>query len=374
MKKDFSIVFIPTFLCNSNCSHCFEEITPQTIDDHLWVTIFTEMHKLATFKNLRRLLIYWQGGEVMAIGPGAVRKGLEICAGIFEDNGVQIEHHFQTNLLLYDSRWKNIVSEYFSGNISSSLDFPNLYRTTKSFDQKGYIREWLKKKGEAENDGFIVNVITLPNTETVKIGAPAFYRYFAEEVGIRNVQINFPFPGVDGKNPELLKLDELADFMENLYYTWVDSDRYLNLNPFSALENRIFESKGRVPCNWSYNCADFLLAVGPDGEVGLCDCWVSTHKEYGFGYMGKQMVSEILDSPKREDFVNRPINMIRNSECGECEYWMICFGGCPIRALTFSGDIFSKDHYCPVYKRIFSVVLKQHQRGDGRNDGKIGRE
>ncbi len=363
MKKDFSIVFIPTFSCNSNCSHCFEEITPSVFNDKDWMSYFRNLKDFAADRKLNRLLIYWQGGEVMNLGHEIVKNGLQNCAEIFNGSGVELEHHLQTNLLLYDSNWSGIIHEYFRGGISSSLDYPNLYRTTEHLDQNRYSEEWRKKKNEAEKDGLVVNLITLPNVSTIEKGASAFYNYFKDEIGVRNVQINFPFTGVSGKHPFPLDLDKFGDFMINLYDVWVDSDRYLNLNPFFALENKINKNDGRLPCCWSYNCADYLFAVAPDGEVGQCDCWVSTHKDYSFGTLGKESTEEIMESQQRELFLDRPIKMIHDQECGECSYWMICFGGCPIRAFTCSGDIYKKDQYCPVYKRIFSTVFDNAQKG-----------
>jgi len=357
MKRDFSVVFIPTLSCNCNCSHCFEEILPISADNGSWTNQFNQLKHFSVQYNLNRLLIYWQGGEVMKLGPDAVKNGLETCEGIFNGSDIEIEHHLQSNLLLYDHAWKDIVIDYFRGNISSSLDFPNLYRRSGNLSFDEYNKQWLEKRAQAEADGIIVNLITLPNETTIENGAFEFYRYFSEEVGIRNVQINFPFPGVDGTNPALLLLDKLGDFMQDLYKIWVESDRSLNLNPFFALENRIYKNSGRLPCTWSYNCTNFILAVGPKGDIGQCDCWVTTRKEFNFGVLGETACDDYMNSANRQKFIERPTRMINDPECGSCAYWSICFGGCPIRALTFNGDMYTKDYYCPVYKKIFAAVL-----------------
>jgi uncharacterized protein len=358
MKNEFSIVLIPTYSCNCSCTHCFEEIVPISIDDNSWDSYFDGLRDFAQHQKLDRLLIYWQGGEVMMLKHETVRRGLDRCRTVMKDAGIEVEHHLQSNLLLYQSNWRDTVAEYFRGNISSSLDYPNLFRKYKGSEGESYNKLWLEKKLEAEADGLIVNLITLPNQATLEQGAAEFYRYFSEDIGTRNVQINFPFTGVDGVNPAPLSLDKLGDFMQELYRIWVNSDRYLNLNPFFALENRINNNNGRLPCVWAHNCANFIMAVGPDGEIGQCDCWVSTHKEFDYGVLGVDGPGSIWNSANRDKFVERPERMIQDPECSECEYWAICFGGCPIRALAFSGDIYSRDYYCPAYKRIFRAVLE----------------
>lgn len=357
MKGDFSIVFMPTYACNCDCVHCFEKIMPLTIEPDSWGYYLGQLKDFAYQKELKKLLIYWQGGEVLTMQPDIVRQGLETCRSIMDNAGIEVEHHLQSNLLLYDGRWKDIITEHFRGNISSSLDYPNIYRKSKAPACDDYNEKWLEKKYEAEADGLVVHLITLPNWATLERGAADFYRYFSDDIGVKNVQINLPFTGADGVNPAALSLDKLGVFMQDLYEVWVESERHLNLNPFFALENRIYKGNGRLPCAWSYNCADFIFAVGPDGEIGQCDCWVSNHKNYNFGVLGKSSLNDFWDSANRKLFVERPTRMIHDPECGQCKYWGICFGGCPIRAMAFSGDMYSRDYYCPVYKKIFAAVL-----------------
>ena len=330
---------------------------PSVIDSQNWERYFDQLREFANKRNLSKLLIYWQGGEVLTLNPDMVQQGLDTCHKIMDAAGIEIEHHLQSNLLLYSDRWKNIITEYFRGSISSSLDFPNLYRKYNNHNGDSYNDRWLEKRLEAESDGLVVNLITLPNEGTLEKGAAEFYSYFSKTVGIRNVQINFPFTGIDGHNPPPLSLDKLGNFMQELYELWVDSDRYLNLNPFYALENRIYKNNGRLPCTWSYNCANFIFAVSPEGEIGQCDCWVSTHKDFNYGVLGQDDISNIWDAKNRELFTDRPTRMIEDPECGTCQFWGICFGGCPIRALTFNNDLYSRDYYCPVYKQIFAAVL-----------------
>jgi len=358
----FSVVFVPTLSCNCRCLHCFETLDDRRIADGSWEMIFAKMHELAETVGCRTLRLYWQGGEVLCLDPDSVRRGLEVGAAVFGDNGVTLEHYFQTNLLLYDtSRWKDVVSKFSLGKISSSLDFPNLYRMTPSLTAEEYTRAWMQKKELAQRDGFVVSVISLPNPETLRLGAERFYRFFKEEVGVTNVQVNFPFPGKNGAL-QPLDLEELARFMTDLYEVWVASDRDLNLSPFQALEGRLFHHKGRLPCVWAYSCADTLLAIGPDGEVAQCDCWVSAFKERCFGSLVKQPVDTVLNSSERRLFLERPLKLARDSKCGECKFWKLCNGGCPVRAFTFTGDMFAPDHYCQVYDAMFSAVWENAGR------------
>jgi uncharacterized protein len=354
----FSIVFIPTLSCNCKCLHCFEKLDNRHITHDIWEILFLKMRKLAETINCQTLRLYWQGGEVLCLDPDSVQKGLSTAAAVFHDSGITLEHHLQTNLLLYESsKWKDILSSFSLATISSSLDFPNLYRKAQSISTKEYFQLWYRKKEVAERDGFEVSVVSLPNPETLRLGAKKFYQFFKEEVRATNIQINFPFPGGNG-GPHALNLDDLSHFMRELYGVWLSSGRDLNLSPFKSLEERLLWNKGTLLCSWAYTCAKSLLAIGPNGEIGQCDCWITTFKDFNYGSLFEHTPNALLNSAQRQFFLERPLRLIRDSKCGECKFWKICHGGCPVRAYTFSGDLFSPDHYCPVYYSMFSTILE----------------
>ena len=353
-----SIVFVPTVTCNCTCDYCFQRLTGRTISDHDWGFLFSKFLELAEEFGCCTLKVHWQGGEVMCLGPDRVRKGLETASAVFSASGVTLEHHIQTNLLLYStSEWRDLLRDNFLGNVSSSLDFPNIHRKTSSLSATEYTQTWLGKKELAENDGFTVSVISLPNSETLKLGAERFYRYYQDQVQVKNLQVNFPIPSSRNR-VQSLPLDELAGFMIDLYDVWSDSGKELELSPYKALDERILNLRGATLCLWAPTCADSLIAVGPDGEVGQCDCWITSLNDFNFGSLNRDPVQTLMKSASRKLFVERPFKLIQNSECGDCHYWKICHGGCPVRAYTFSGEFFSPDHYCHVYRSIFAHILE----------------
>jgi radical SAM protein with 4Fe4S-binding SPASM domain len=318
------------------------------------------MHDLAREVQCGTLKLYWQGGEVLSLDPRSLEKGLDIAERLFRSSGISLEHHLQTNLLLYASRkWKSVLGRFSLATISSSLDYPNLYRRGRSLAPREYAGVWLQKKQEAEDDGYSVSVVSLPNHETLKLGAERFYRYFEQEMRVSNLQVNFPFPGKDD-GVQSLDLGGLARFMTDLYDVWLASNRSLNLSPFVRLEDRLLRNRGNLLCNWTYTCADSLLAVGPQGDVGQCDCWVTRFTQFNYGSLTPgNGAKALLQSPQRQRFLDRPLHLARLSRCGECRFWAICFGGCPVRAFTFTGTIESPDHYCPVYHSMFSIVSER---------------
>lgn len=360
--KRFGIILIPTWACNNTCDHCFEQLLPQSASADFWELFFRRAREFAESMSIGQLVVYWQGGEVLTMPPREVERGLQTGERLFADSATRLEHHLQTNLMGYSRDWRDIIANFFGASISSSLDYPNAHRSTPCLGVERYNEAWIAKKAEAERDGFTVNVITLPNPATFDSGADRFYRFFRDEVGVRSVQVNFPFPGIDGAKPARLDRERLGHFMHDLYRVWIANGRDLMLNPFRPLEERLLRGEGTLPCALSFSCAHFLFAVGPDGEVGQCDCWLSTRKEHGFGYLAEASMAELLEAPTRRPFLARSSRMIDDPECGACEFWSICFGGCPLRAYAFSNDFYSRDYYCPVYRSMCQDVVEERYR------------
>ncbi|MCC6699742.1 MAG: SPASM domain-containing protein [Candidatus Hydrogenedentes bacterium] len=315
------------------------------------------MLALATRSGCCTLKVFWQGGEILCLSPDSVHRGLDGAEQVFRDSGIAVEHYLQTNLLLYDTgRWKDVLLRFQNGNVSSSVDFPNVYRRAGSRSGDEYNRYWLEKKNIAERDGIRVSVIALPNSETLELGAQEFYRYYRDELRVRALQVNLPFQGNAGP-PVVLDLERLSAFMVELYETWLRNKRDLYLSPFTYFEDRIFGAKITLPCIWSYTCAKGLVCVGPDGQTGQCDCLVATRPEYNYGSFLEGSMGAVLSSPNRNAILDRPLRLARETSCGECRFWAICHGGCPIRALAFTGNIQEPDHYCQVYQAMFSAIV-----------------
>jgi radical SAM protein with 4Fe4S-binding SPASM domain len=294
-------------------------------------------------------------------------RALRMAEEEFRGTGIRLRHHMQTNLLLYEtSKWRDIVTGHFGGVVGSSLDYPNPYRRTASLEGEAYNAAWCAKRDMAERDGIRVSVIALPNRGSIGIGAERFYRYYRDEVGVDGLQINLPFPNEE-KGFEPMPLEDLGRFLSDLYRYWGDSGREIGLSPFQAFENHMRHQSGCLPCLWAHRCSTSMLCIGPDGMVAQCDCWSTTFREYGFGSVLEEDPAVLLASEARQAFARRPVRLQRDSECGECPYWSICFGGCAVRAFTWTGDFDAPDHYCPVYRDVFSAIAdRTESRGFAR--------
>jgi len=309
--------------------------------------------------------IYWQGGEVLTIAPERYERALEITETLSASRGRKIVNEIQTNLIGYSERWNTVLRTMFRNDVGSSLDFPNLYRKVAGRGPDSFNDLWIRRYREATANGIKVGVISIPNRETFKIGAERFYSYYIDEIGLDGFQINTPFPGGAGNaTKEALPLDasELSRFYIELIDVWLERgySEGIDISPFAEfLEYFVNDNYAGRGCVWGMNCADHFLCIDPMGNVSQCDCWVASCPEFWFGNIFSDLsLSKIVQSPARRRIKDRPVKLIQNGDCVDCDYLALCHGGCPIRAYSTYGDPARKDPYCETYKVLFTYTNK----------------
>jgi radical SAM protein with 4Fe4S-binding SPASM domain len=250
----------------------------------------------------------------------------------------------------------------FGDNVGSSLDFPNLYRKAVGASPEKFNDLWFERYQDAREAGIQVGVIAVLNQETLAIGAEEFYSYYVETLGINCWQMNTPYPGgppTPAKRNFPLNDKLLSAFYNDLFNLWMRKGRQENvsISPFEPLVHYFRTGENQLSCCWSENCANIFLGVGPKGDVGQCECFVSSYPEHIFGnILVTPDLADIMNSPVRKPFVDRPMRLMENEDCGECEYLAVCHGGCPVRAYSAKGSLFAKDPDCQSNKTLFSLA------------------
>ncbi len=355
------MIFLPTLKCNAACEYCFEHKTDEVMSTARFATLLTKLLDYLEVAGLGGAKIFWQGGEILTMDPAWFDEALALINKQAEERGLRIDNELQTNLVGYSPRWNAVIKHMFLNQLGSSLDFPNLHRKLPGGKPEEFNSLWLKKYREARSNGIAVGVITLPNRATLKVGPEDFYHYFTQEIGLTGFQVNSPFPGgpaSDHKDRLLPDMDEYARFCVGLIDVWLKEGypRGIGISPYDGILH-YFRTGGlsMLLCGMQADCSRNFFAVDPYGNVSQCDCWVTSYPEFHFGNVFRDhSLQEILDSPVRARFSSRPIEIIENEDCIECDYLSICHGGCAIRAYSATGRFTSKDSYCEFYKKIFS--------------------
>ena len=75
------------------------------------------------------------------------------------------------------------------------MDYPNQHRKLFKGGAEAYTKLWTRKLRDALAAGIKVGVIAVLHRGSLAAGPERFYRYFTEELGLTDFQVNTPFPG-----------------------------------------------------------------------------------------------------------------------------------------------------------------------------------
>ena len=361
----FSLILLSTNACNAACDYCFEDKTSHRLTlEHLRIIVDKVLDHMDAY-HIGALTIHWQGGEAMLLSPQWYQQAFASIQEAAAARGKRVDHGLQTNMLVYSPKWNPVIAEMFGNSVSTSLDYPNLHRRLPGGGPEDYDAVWLRKVRMARAAGIDVKVISLPNQATLGIGAERFFEYFVDALGIRDFQINTPFPG--GESNEIkqgmpLDVEKLALFHCELADIWLERGHRddVRIGPFDQLLNYFLHRDSSLPCIWGQNCADEFIAIDARGHVAQCDCWVTSYPDHYFGNIFEcDSLSQLLSSSgARQRLVQRPITLMQR-DCIECDYLSLCHGGCPVRTYTMHRSLFEKDPYCLLYKTLFRHIEKR---------------
>ncbi|MGA7214269.1 MAG: radical SAM protein [Terrimicrobiaceae bacterium] len=356
----FSVILLPTSDCNVACEYCFERKEPHRLSLTLLPLLTRRLLDHLEHEGIEECEIYWQGGEAMIMGPAWFVDAGQLMNRAAAERGRRFTHYLQTNLIGYSEAWNEVIRTMFQGSLGTSMDYPNLHRKLFKGGAEAYTRLWTRKLREAEAADIKVGVIAVLHQGSLEAGPERFYRYFTEELGLDNFQVNTPFPGGPAAEVEgafQLATDELAAFLAGLFDIWIERgyDSGVSLGPFDALIDHFTGRPARLPCIWKENCSNQFISVDSKGTVAQCDCWVTSYPESFFGNIFREpdLTRMLRTSPARRDFVERPKRLVEDEDCLSCRYLSICHGGCPVRTYSALGTMMAKDPYCEVYKAVF---------------------
>jgi radical SAM protein with 4Fe4S-binding SPASM domain len=355
----FSVILLPTSDCNVACDYCFENKEAHRLPLLLVPLLTRRLLDHLEHEGIEECEVYWQGGEAMIMGPAWFAEAGHIMDTAAAERGRRFKHYLQTNLISYSGAWNDILRTMFGNELGTSMDYPNTHRKLFSGSAEAYTQTWTRRLQEARSAGIEIGVIAVLHQGSLDVGPEAFYRYYTEELGLKNFQVNTPFPGGPANHEGIHLADaDLAGFLTGLFDVWMERGHAegVQLGPFDALIHHFTGDPARLPCIWKENCSNQFISVDSKGTVAQCDCWVTSYPESFFGniFQEPDLTRMLRTSPARREFVERPRHLVEHEDCLACRWLSICHGGCPVRTYSALGTMLAKDPYCEVYKAVFA--------------------
>lgn len=351
------VILKPTLNCNLRCRYCYLRDSSKigkAFDADFAKSILRQVKE--NFSKDRKIKILWHGGEPLLWGIDNFKEILTYIDKEFCDKEYKIS--IQTNLTLINDDFIKLFKKHHV-NVSLSLDGPKDIHDSQrqTANGQGTFDAVLKKIKLCQSAGLKLGCITVGTQR--HIGRIAELYELMSKLGI-DFKFNPIFKGGEAQN----HIDELgitpaeyASMVMELFDLWFyDSRSKISNSMFSDIASSIISKKRCTHCFLSRNCQDNVIAVAPSGDVVPCGRFCDEELiKYSYGNLHSEPLGTIrariktMATHKRSEY-------IANSDCHNCRYYGICFGGCMYDGYLESGDFTSKTFLCSAYKRIFKHI------------------
>ncbi len=350
-KQNVHAIVMPTEACNLACVYCYVlEKSAERMSIPLAEHVVDELLNYNAPDQPTKII--WHGGEPLLAGMDFYKH---ICSYIHKHYPEHVVQHFiQTNGVLLNDEWIDFfLEEKF--NVGVSLDgWKELHDACRKFyNGQGTFDKIFQNILHARSKGLIAGVLSVVTRHTVG-HEKEFFDFFCGH------KLDFGFHPITPLSPWMnqelaITPEEFAEVSVKLFDLgfFQPEPRVTSVTPTLHYAMAVMMGYPSGFCVLSENCAAEYLSIEPTGRVQACDRFAG-NMALTFGNIATNSLREILDSPVRQEFLERW--QVVSEKCTGCEWASICYGGCPHEAYAKTGSIFEPDPNCEAYKRIFSHI------------------
>lgn len=347
----FTVIYKPTLECNQACRYCYvglrhaEFMSQKENGLHVFTLLLDNLIHI----NDKNISIIFHGGEPLLMSDKYFDECAYLISEYESEYDLSIKKCVQTNLLNVSvdklTRLQNNGYE-----ISTSLDGTELAHDYFRIDRSG--NKTFKKVVEniklAKRMGFIVNAICCVSQLNMR-NFSEIYDLFEE------LQVNPKFNYLEAENDKLpsnakINPEQYADFVLNVTDKWLrNADSKIDVMPSSDMLSAVVNGHSES-CIHSRNCQRHFVCVGPNGDVWPCG------KSIGVGRFRLGSVCDpengVVSYERRRNTFGKEIGL--PLECHECEFFVLCNGGCPFDTFA-EHECFDKvSRWCRAHKLIWT--------------------
>jgi uncharacterized protein len=312
-----------------------------------------------TMKNvLRKAILHsagvcsiaFQGGEPILAGIDFFHRAVEYVRRLNQNN-IRIEYALQTNGLNINEQWCHFFREnniLVGLSVDGTQEIHDKYRRTLS--GHGTFCQAVKAAELFDRYGVAYNILTVVHRELAR-QIDEIYTFYKNRGWNYQQYIACldPLYEKPGNREYSLPPLEYGKFLVALFNRWFE-DLKVDKQPYiRQFENYIgiLLGKGAEACDQRGVCG-IHYAVEADGSVYPCDFYMID--EYKLGNMNDTAITVIDEKRKMLNFIEESV--LSGGQCGQCEYYGICRGGCR-RLRTHE----HQNCFCAGYKLFFRECL-----------------
>jgi len=242
-------------------------------------------------------------------------------------------------------------------SVGSSYEFmPHIRGFGKNRDSVAYNKKFFEGVNLIEKNGLTWGVIYVVHKQSLK--NPMEVLHILTNLNVSNspkinkiyLYDNDPYNlGITGR--------EYADFLGAITpFWWEHRERFSHIPPFSNFYESYTQNRCRMDCELAGKCSHKWLYIGPTGETSQC----GRSGDFGilpYGNIKTQTFEELMNHPKRDEIKNRP-NILKEADCKDCRFWMVCNGGCPLDAIMLKGNMNRNSAHCDWVKPFLTEYFE----------------
>ena len=353
--KYIHLLYVPTMACNMKCKYCYLE--DNTKDEKTsYKPLETLSYAISKFKESKVIPfnISLHGGEITTLARDDFHDLIKYISDYYKKNheiittaGFKIGNpHIKTNMYDLDKHLATIKE--FNVSISGSLDLPlslhDEYRITKG--NKKTLTKILKN---------IDLLKDIPNKK--KVSATIFkehynhlpeiikdIKYLDKNTCLDMNDFNFMIGFDYNSNGILHHMTELeqVDFYKKMH------EEFDGTNLDYGVNGPWFDEFGPEYCTNCDNCGEKFFLLERNGDIYSC-VRGQKNKDYYYGNIYTNTVSEILENAKTKIFLNHN-KLPLNEECTKCGYLYLCKTGCPFVKNTYNTN---KSYTCKLQQAMY---------------------
>ncbi len=361
-------------ICNLDCRYCFylekENLYPTKSD---WAmpddVLETYIREYIESQDVPQIAFAWQGGEPTLLGVEYFQKIVDLQQKYA--NGKQIDNAFQTNGVLLDDKWGELLARN-KFLVGLSVDGPEQLHDHYRVDKGGQptFKRVMRGLGYLKKHGVEFNTLTVVQRHNSR--HPLDVYHFLKEAGSGFIQF-IPIvermaktPGQDGlvlispaaENPAKVtewsvEPKQYGKFLSAIFDEWVRND--VGRCFVQAFDVALEAWLGYPPslCVFRETCGN-AMAMEHNGDLYSCDHFV--YPENKLGNIMENPLASLVNSAQQRKFGQDKLDTLPRY-CRECEVRFACNGECPKHRFIRTPDGEEGLNYlCAGYKIFFKHI------------------
>jgi len=359
-SSPLTLIVKPTANCNCACKYCCagESSITSTINKDEWLDILLDrIFEECDKKN--HISIIWHGYEPLLAGKNFY-KSLISRLNANQEYSNLIDHFIQTNLLLLDEEWIDILfnSLKIKGMGISAEPMSGIRVLKDGQDAWKFLVDKYLLLDSTHNRGNALYILTKKSINYFE----EVYWYF-RNLNFQSLRINPVY--AEGKATAnnckdlLISPKEYGDFIKDVIKFWNSTDKQFIISPlydWACLNNEREDHLRRMPCAYGGNCG--IAQLGIDEKLDVYPCGrFSDAKELYLGNL-REMSLNNLSSELRKTQLSARRSLLRQTSCRNCSVWDYCKGGCPDDARIGCGNHMERTQWCESMKIAEESIKK----------------